>query len=139
MPDESRIWNGSPSQWENAGAFLLASCFAFLVFPLLWAAWRVLVTRCTRYEITSERIQFEQGVLSKRVDELELYRVKDTTFEQPFLLRLVGLGNVLVRSTDGSHPLLVIRAVRDGRVLRENLRGAVEKIRERKRVQTLEV
>ena len=139
MQEETHLWRGSPSQWENLGVFLVALSFAWLGLPLLWAVWRYLVTRCTRYEITSERISLEQGVLSKRMDELELYRVKDTTFEQPFLLRLVGLSHVVVRSTDQSHPELVIRAIRDGRGLRENLRGAIEKIRKQKRVQTVEV
>lgn len=139
MQEESHIWRGSPSQWENLGAYAIATFFAWLVFPLFWAGWRILVTRCTKYEVTSERISLEQGVFSKRVEELELYRVKDTTFDQPFGLRLVGLSNVVVRSTDQSHPLLVLRAVRDGRALRENIRGAVEKIRHRKRVRTLEV
>ena len=139
MQEERQIWSGSPSQWENIGVFFVALSFVWLGLPLIWAVWRYLVTRCTRYEVTTERVTFEQGVLSKRMDELELYRVKDTTFDQPFLLRLVGLSNVVVRSTDSSHPVLVIRAVRDGRTLRENLRGAVEKIRQQKRVQTLEV
>ena len=40
---------------------------------------RYLETRFTRFEITSERIRITTGVLSRRMEELELYRVKDTT------------------------------------------------------------
>jgi uncharacterized membrane protein YdbT with pleckstrin-like domain len=136
MPDERPIFQGSPSQWENFGTFLVASLF-WLLIP--WAVWRYLVTRCTRYEVTSERISYEYGVLSKRVEEIELYRVKDTGFDQPFWLRLVGLGHVVLRSSDRSDPVLVLRALRDGRALRENLRGAIEKIRETKGVRELDV
>jgi hypothetical protein len=35
--------------------------------------------------------------------------------------------------------VLVLRALRDGRALRENLRGAIEKIRETKGVRELDV
>ena len=85
MQEESHIWRGCPSQWENLGAYAIATFFAWLVFPLFWAGWRSLVTRCTKYLVTSERISLEQGVFSKRVEELELYRVKDTTL-RPALL-----------------------------------------------------
>lgn len=136
MPDERLIFRGSPSQWENFGVFVAASLFWILI-PL--AVWRWLSTRCTRYEVTSERISYEYGVLSKRVEEIELYRVKDTGFDQPFWLRLVGLGHVVLRSSDRSDPVLVLRALRDGRALRENLRGAIEKIRETKGVRELDV
>jgi uncharacterized membrane protein YdbT with pleckstrin-like domain len=139
MTDERVIFRGSPSQWENFGVFLVAGLLGGLVFPLFWAAWRWLETRCTRYEVTSERISYEYGVLSKRVEEVELYRVKDTAFDQPFWLRLVGLGHVVLRSSDRSDPVLVLRALRDGRALRENLRGAIEKIREKKGVRELDV
>lgn len=139
MPDERLIFRGSPSQWENFGVFLVAGLFGALVFPLFWALWRWLETRSTRYEVTSERISHEFGVLSKRVEEVELYRVKDTAFDQPFWLRLVGLGHVVLRSSDRSDPVLVLRAVRDGRALRENIRGAIEKIREKKGVREIDV
>src|SRR5688572_33381487 len=118
MSEERVVFRGSPSQWENLGIFLLASML-WIVIP--FAIWRWLETRSTRYEVTSERISHEFGVLSKRVEEVELYRVKDTAFDQPFWLRLVGLGHVVLRSSDRSDPVLVLRAVRDGRALRENI------------------
>src|SRR5262245_10305808 len=115
MQEERHIWRGSPSQWENIGVFLVALSFVWLGLPLIWAVWRSLWTRRNRYEFTAERVTFEHAVLCKRLDELALSRAKDTTFDQPFLRRLVGLSNEVVRSTDSSHPVLVIRAVRDGR------------------------
>jgi uncharacterized membrane protein YdbT with pleckstrin-like domain len=139
MGEEQEIWRGSPSQWENFGAFALGALFSFLLLPLLWAGWRFLVTRCTRYRVTSERVCHEHGVLSKRVEEIELYRVKDTSFEQPFWLRLVGRGHVVLRSSDRSDPVFVLRALGDARALRESLRGAVEKLREKKGVRELDV
>ena len=139
MPDERLLFRGSPSQWQNFGIFLAALLFGALVFPLFYAAWRWLETRCTRYEVTSERISHEYGVLSKRVEEIELYRVKDTAFDQPFWLRLVGLGHIVLRSSDRSDPVFVLRALRDGRALRENLRGVIEKVREKKGVRELDV
>jgi uncharacterized membrane protein YdbT with pleckstrin-like domain len=136
MSEERVVWRGSPCQWENFEVFLVCGLLPVL---LPYALWRWLVTRCTHYEVTSERLVHEYGVLNKRVEELELYRVKDTAFDQPFWLRLVGLGHVVLRTSDRSDPVFVIRAVREGRALRENLRSLVEKLREKKGVRELDV
>jgi uncharacterized membrane protein YdbT with pleckstrin-like domain len=139
MEDENLVWQGRPSQWTNLGVYVVCALTCWAIVPILYAGWCYLVTRCTRYEVTTERLSVETGVLSKRVEELELYRVKDTAFDQPFLLRLVGLGNVILRSSDRSDPELMLRALREGRQLRENIRGATEKMREQKRVRELDI
>jgi uncharacterized membrane protein YdbT with pleckstrin-like domain len=139
MEDENLVWQGRPSQWTNLGVYVFCALTFWAIVPILYAGWRYLVTRCVRYEVTTERVSVETGVLSRRLEELELYRVKDTAFDQPLLLRLVGLGNVILRSSDRSDPELVLRALPDGRQLRENIRGATEKMRERKRVRELDI
>ena len=56
----------------------------------------------TRYTLTSERLKITSGLLAKRVDEVELFRIKDTKVAQSFLERLVGIGTITVVSTDES-------------------------------------
>jgi uncharacterized membrane protein YdbT with pleckstrin-like domain len=79
------------------------------------------------------------GVFSKTTSELELYRVKDTQFEQPFFLRLFGLGNVLLISTDATTPIVKIEAIANAHELRENIRRFVEERRDAKRVRNVEM
>jgi uncharacterized membrane protein HdeD (DUF308 family) len=62
--------------------------------------WRYLVVRNEEYELTNERLKMHSGVLNITTTEIELYRVTDTEFEQPFWLRLVGLAHVVVISSD---------------------------------------
>lgn len=138
MDDEQTIWEGRPSHWKDLGFHLVCLAFSFLIFPLAMSAWRFLTTNFSRFEITSERIRITTGVLSKRLDEMELYRVKDSTLEQPFLLRLVGLGNVFIKTSDPTTPRIEIRAILDARQVRENLRGCVEKMRDKKGVREVD-
>lgn len=135
---ETSIWRGTPSQWTNFWAFFFGILFCWLIVPLCVLIYQWLQTKTTVYEITSQRIKFESGILNKTVEEIELYRVKDTSLEQPFLLRLVGLGNILVRTMDSSTPDVLLRAVPNAADLRESLRLAVEAVRERKSVRTFE-
>src|SRR5437588_5919233 len=58
------------------------------VIPLSVIIGKWLRNRCRRYEVTTERIHLRQGVLARKTDDLELYRVKDYTLDEPFFLRL---------------------------------------------------
>ena len=138
--DEERvIWSGHPSHAKDLGYHLLCWIFAPLVFPLFLSLARYLQTRFTRFEITSERIRVTTGVLSRRMEELELYRVKDTSVSEPFLLRvLFHQGHLVLRTSDASNPVLVIPAVAGVQQLREELRGCVEKIRGAKGVREVD-
>jgi uncharacterized membrane protein YdbT with pleckstrin-like domain len=108
--------------------------FCWLVIPIFIALWRFLVVKTWKIEITDQRLIEEKGVLSKKTDELELYRVKDIRLDQPFFLRLVGLSNVILVTSDRTNPIVRIPAITDGKNLREKLRAAVDIRRDKKRV-----
>jgi uncharacterized membrane protein YdbT with pleckstrin-like domain len=156
MSTETTLWRGGTSQlvhfWTYlfwilvavgigvAGTMLLNPLiYAGLVVPAIGLLVRWLTTRSTRYELTTQRLRKTSGIFTRKLDELELYRVKDSTLEQPFLLRFFGLGNVTVVSSDATLPLVQIAAVNDAYEMREKLRLAVESERDRKRVREMEV
>lgn len=98
-----------------------------------------LAVRAVRYEITSERLRTITGMLSHTVEEVELYRVKDTALLQPFFLRLFSLGHVVVFTSDRTTPAIIIRAVPKARGLRETIRTHAEKRRDAKRVREVDM
>jgi uncharacterized membrane protein YdbT with pleckstrin-like domain len=138
MKDEHTIWEGHPSHWQDLGFHLVCLLFCWLIVPIALSGWRFLSNHFSRYEITSERIRITSGVLSKRMEEMELYRVKDSTFEQPFRLRIFGLANLQIRTSDPSNPSILIPAIRDANAIRESLRRSVETMRERKGVREVD-
>jgi len=105
-----------------------------IVFVLRW-----IVTRSRTYQVTSERIKVIEGILTRRTEELELYRVRDYKLTEPFWLRLFGLGNITVSSTDNSNPTVLMRAIHDANGRREELRKYVEACRDRKGVKIREM
>jgi len=138
VSQENTLWQGSPSHVENLGTYILCGIFSPLVLPLLYAFWKWLEIRTTKVEITSQRVIMRSGVLSRRTDELELYRVKDFSVEQPFFLRLFGLGNIVLKTSDRTHPTLIINAVKSAELVREQLRNAVEVRRREKGVREID-
>jgi len=153
VSEEISFWKTSPSQWLNLWVFALAGVlaagilvagvffppvFLALVVPLAWVVWRYLVVKCQLFELTSERLRITAGVINQHIDEVELYRVKDTLTLRPWWMRLTGLASIQLETSDRSQPRVLIPAVRNGVELREQLRKQVEIQRDRKRVRELD-
>ena len=138
MADETHVWSGTPSQILNLGAFtlwgLLGLTVVLLPISIGVILWKYLVVKNHKYELTNERLKLESGVLSKTEDVLELYRVQDTQWEQPFLLRLFGLANIYLVTADPTTPVVAIEAIPNAKALHERIRNLVERRRDRKHV-----
>src|SRR5205085_5982299 len=67
------------------------------------------------YEITSQRVRVERGLLSKNKDSLELFRVDHFDLQKPLGMRLVGHCLLYLRSSDAGFPTVVIYGVPDSR------------------------
>jgi len=137
---------GALSVWLDGEVFLaahegkvLAVVAVLALAPLARALWKALEVRFHRYDVTSQRLRIRRGVLSRLTQEVELYRVKDLTLAEPFLYRLMGLSSIHLHTSDRSHPLVMIRAVRNGDGLREQLRACVEQQRKLHGVRELDV
>jgi len=137
--DEKKIWEGTPSQWTNFTFYLICiPCTLAFGLGLLLAIWKYFDTKVNRFEITDQRILEYKGIFSKTTEEVELYRVKDLKHLQPFFLRLVGLSNILLDTTDISNPVLLIKGVADGKLLKEQLRIAIDERRDIKGVKEVD-
>ena len=134
MSDERIEWTGHPSQWQNAGWFALC----VLVLPIPFALWKWLETRNTVYTLTDQRLKFTRGVLTKVTDDLELYRVRDTKFQQDFFERMCGLGEIILYTTDETSTEIRLPYIKDAEAVREKIRGLVEARRDAKRVRYLD-
>ncbi len=95
-PTETILWEGHPSHalnfWLNLGCIL--------IIPIPVALWRWIELRNERITISTERIRITTGIFTKKTEELELYRVRDTSFLQPFLLRLFDKGILTLTTSD---------------------------------------
>src|ERR1700733_6120592 len=73
-------------------AWWLSPFFLFFSFGIIGFAWyRFLYIRNCQYIITLEVIRISRGIFFKRIDQVELYRVKDYIITQPFMLQLFHL------------------------------------------------
>jgi uncharacterized membrane protein YdbT with pleckstrin-like domain len=154
---ETSLWRGTPSQWTNFGVYFVCLLLAAgvvaawyfkqdqplilvgLAVPFLWAIGRWIATSCNVYEVTTERIKIRSGLLSRRTNELELYRVRDYSLVEPFWLRLVGVADVVLQTADRTTPQVVLHAVPRAAMLKDQIRTHTERMRQRLGVRDLEI
>jgi uncharacterized membrane protein YdbT with pleckstrin-like domain len=136
--NEQLVWEGRPSQWNNAGAFFAAGLFFWLVFPVLIALWKWLVIKNTRYVLTDQRLFTYRGVLNKHTDELELYRIKDYAQFKPLLMRMVGLGIVTLITSDRTTPTVSLKGILEADKVQGMIRDQTEASRIRRGVREID-
>jgi len=153
--DEQVLWEGSPSLIIGFEAFVgygflililfilgVSVNFIFIILMLISLVGpliKYLQIKSVKYKLTTERLMISRGILDIRKDQVELYRIKDTTLDTPFLYRLFKVGNILLKSSDKSHPNITLLAVSEPEKISENIRHYVETQRDKKRVREVDV
>jgi len=109
-----------------------------LVWPVLAVVTAALRVYGTEYRLYDPFLEVETGILSRRVDQVQLFRVRDLAFHQSILNRLLDVGTVNLSSTDESLPRLQMKGVPEPRVIYRQLQDAVAKSRATQRTMIVE-
>jgi uncharacterized membrane protein YdbT with pleckstrin-like domain len=104
------------------------------VYVLINLFWQILRVWCIRYEIDPEQLRYTSGIILRKHEFVENYRIKDFLIEKPLIYRLFGLGNLTVYTSDKTTPILHLYAIRKPEEKCQILRGLVELSRKEKRV-----
>lgn len=132
---EELLYTGRPAVLPGVGAFLLA-----ILTLGIYAVYAWIRASGTHYKITSQRVVIERGLFSKRMEQIDLYRVVDFVVERPFGQRLMGTGNIVLEAMDKTTPEVRIQGVKtDVMALYERLRYAANQEKQRRGVRVLDV
>ena len=122
---DKMLWEDRPSQISNFWIYLL---FFWTIIPPIIV---YLNTRFIKYELDSQRLKIKKGILSRNIEETELYRVKDYSILKPFFLRLFGLGHLVLTTSDKNNKYVRLVAIKDTEKVKDIIRNHVEKARKR--------
>ena len=132
---EETFFDGRPAAVGTLGALLLCVLTVGLAYPFLWIR-----SRGTHYRLTSQRVIVETGLFSKRVDQLDLYRIVDFVVERSFGQRIMGTGDLTIDAMDKTTPITRIAGIRANVMgLYERLRAAAEVEKQKRLVRPLDV
>jgi membrane protein YdbS with pleckstrin-like domain len=158
--DRRMLYEGSPSWKAFLGHYVAAVGFALLlvwilavtaardaptttrllyvVAPLGLAAlfllglstWR----RSTRFRVTTTAIEWERGLISKQINVVQLWRIRDVVYRQSLVDRVLGIAHLEIVSQDTEQRDLKIVGMPASRQLFEQLRDSIEIQRQAKNV-----
>ena len=132
--DEVVLYEGRPALVPSLGVLGLA-----VITLGLWLLVRWWQRGSKLYRLTTHRIVVETGVLSKRLEQIDLYRIADYTVDRPFGQRVMGTGNLMLKTFDKSTPELTVHEIKtDVVALYEKLRVATEAEKSRRGVRMVD-
>jgi uncharacterized membrane protein YdbT with pleckstrin-like domain len=128
---EKPLFAGHPVLLYSAWQWALVLVTLGLALIPLW--WRSIGTS---FEITSQRVRIERGVLSKVKDSIELFRIDHFDLHKPLGMRLAGYCLLHLRSSDASFATVVLYGIPQLETLADTLRECSLRERTRRRVTT---
>jgi membrane protein YdbS with pleckstrin-like domain len=90
----------------------------------------------TTYEITTQRVKVERGLLSKTKENVELFRIDHFDLHKPLGMRLMGHCLLHLRSSDASFPTVIVFGIPNLEGLADTLRECSLRERTRRQVTT---
>lgn len=134
-PDEEFIWTVTGSIADvkfNPMLWVLTACTLgiFLIVLYLKRIYRT-------YVLTNQRLIIISGLISKSVDEIELFRVIDSSADQSLIDIWANLGTIHVNSTDVTG-CIVMNKIPNPHYVRDTLRQAYTLARQKKGTVVLE-
>lgn len=110
----------------------------FVVIPLVIALLYFVILhfqrRSNRIRVTSSNIETEHGLLSRKIDVLELWRCRDVRYRQSLFDRMLGIAHIDIFTTDATTPTVEMVGLPASRELFEKIRDAIEIQRQSKNV-----
>lgn len=92
-----------------------------VVFTLVIKAIRL---KLMYYEVSGDRIEFSRGIVDRRVDNIDMFRVVDLKLRRNIFDCIFGVGTVALITTDKSDPEFVFEKVHDSRTLYDVIKKA---------------
>jgi uncharacterized membrane protein YdbT with pleckstrin-like domain len=128
---ERSLFTGHPAVIYSAWQWLAVLATLGLAYLFYWFK-----SISTRYEITSQRVRVERGLLSKTKESLELFRIDHFDVLKPLGMRLTGHCVLHLRSSDAGFPSVMIYGVDQLEQLGDQLRECSLQERSRRKVTT---
>jgi len=131
---EVLLYEGSPAALPSFGALALTIITLGLALLFFWPR-----SRATRYRITNQRVVVESGLFSKRMEQVDTYRIHDYVVERPLGQRIMGTGNISLLTQDRTTPAVRLDGLStDVVALYEKLRKATEQQKRLRGVRVLD-
>jgi len=125
FPLENLSWlELSDNQALAFGRYRIIAAIAIAILVLLLLLLKMVKLKMTCYEVSADRIEWSRGILDRRVDNLDMFRVIDLKLRRTLLDCIFGIGIVTLITTDKTDPEFVFEKIRNSRRLYDCIKKA---------------
>jgi membrane protein YdbS with pleckstrin-like domain len=89
---------------------------------LIYWFYKLLKLKALVWHITNDRIERESGIFVKKVQNMDMWRVQDITFNASLIQRMFGLGRVTIISSDRDQSDFEVGPIYNARQLYDKLK-----------------
>jgi len=142
---------GTLAGWGTIAIAIVGIVLTLMGYGIYWIgltalalgiiAWIWLENMASKYEVTEERLVIRRGIISKSIDEIELYRIKDVRIDFSIINQLAGIGWITISSSDETTRAgdLVLGSIERAQERRETLRRLVDTARQKRQVREIDM
>jgi len=112
------------SQSLTVGGYRLIAGLGLGLVVVLVLVMKMVRLKMTYYEVTPERVEWSRGILDRRVDNLDMFRVIDLKMRRSVFDCIFGIGTVGLITTDKSDPEFEFEKVHRPRELYDIIKKA---------------
>ena len=100
------------------------AAIALAVLVVLRLLIKIVKLKTIRYEVTADRIEWSRGVLDRKIDNLDMFRVIDKRMRRTLLDCIFGVGTITLVTTDKTSPNFTFQKIRRPRQLYDIIKKA---------------
>jgi hypothetical protein len=84
--------------------YMLIVGFSIAAAAVIVFLFKIIKLKSVRYKITSDRIEWSRGIMQRRVDNIDMFRIVDMKMERTLPDILVGIGSITLITSDKTDP-----------------------------------
>jgi uncharacterized membrane protein YdbT with pleckstrin-like domain len=92
------------SQAVNVGIYREYGAFAIIALAVLMCLVRIVQLKSISYEVSPDRIEWSRGIFSRKIDNLDMFRVIDLKLHRSLLDCVLGIGTITLITNDKTDP-----------------------------------
>lgn len=78
--------------------------FVTMALAVLVLLYKIIKLKSICYRVTSDRVEWSRGIFERRIDNIDMFRVVDLRLYRSFADCLVGIGTVMLLTSDKTNP-----------------------------------
>jgi membrane protein YdbS with pleckstrin-like domain len=107
-----------------AGRYRIIAAYGLVIITILILFIKILKLKMIYYEVNADRIEWSRGILDRKVDNLDMFRVVDLKLRRNIFDCIFGIGTVALVTTDKTDPKFEFEKVRNCRLLYDVIKKA---------------